>query len=195
MEDLRATRAAKVAARIDQGDAPRAAAAILELAKASFSGLPGPLTSKLQKLRAGGPMPAFKRDGKSGDVLQALADAAFQAGPVQVGALMDRISTLPSAILFRREAWTDLRRATAAWQEGADSLSGALRAGQDRKRAAGRGLPTRTVTRPVLVKGQEFDHAIVLAMNGINRRDLYVALTRASRSLTVISPSRVVEVA
>lgn len=194
MEDLAGTKATRTAARIDQGDAPKAAAAILELAKASFAGLPGPLTSKLEKLQAGGPMPAFKRDGKSGEVLQALADVASEISPLCVAVLMDAISALPTATLFRREAWTDLRNATTAWQQGASSLSDALQARQTRKRAAGRGLPARTVTRPVLVKGQEFDHAIVLAKDGIDRRDLYVALTRASTSVTVISPNQGVEV-
>ena len=39
----------------------------------------------------------------------------------------------------------------------------------------------------LLVKGLEFDHAIVLDAASLSRKELYVALTRGSRSLTIIS--------
>lgn len=39
----------------------------------------------------------------------------------------------------------------------------------------------------LLVKGLEFDHAIVLEADTLTRKELYVALTRGAKSLTVIS--------
>jgi DNA helicase-2/ATP-dependent DNA helicase PcrA len=33
----------------------------------------------------------------------------------------------------------------------------------------------------------EFDHAVVLDASGMNRKEFYVAATRASQSLTVLS--------
>jgi DNA helicase-2/ATP-dependent DNA helicase PcrA len=38
-----------------------------------------------------------------------------------------------------------------------------------------------------LVKGLQFDHAIIVAPEKLSRNDLYVALTRASRTITVVS--------
>lgn len=53
-----------------------------------------------------------------------------------------------------------------------------------------RGRPVgrrRLIGTTLLVKGLEFDHAIVLDAASLARKELYVALTRGARSLTVIS--------
>jgi hypothetical protein len=39
----------------------------------------------------------------------------------------------------------------------------------------------------LLVKGLEFDHAVVLDADALDAKNLYVALTRGARSLTVVS--------
>lgn len=41
----------------------------------------------------------------------------------------------------------------------------------------------------LLVKGLEFDHAIVLDADSLSRKELYVAMTRGAKSLTIISSS------
>ncbi len=43
----------------------------------------------------------------------------------------------------------------------------------------------------LLVKGLEFDHAIVLDAESLSRKELYVAFTRGAKSLTIISTSPV----
>jgi DNA helicase-2/ATP-dependent DNA helicase PcrA len=53
-----------------------------------------------------------------------------------------------------------------------------------------RGRPVgrrRLIGTTLLVKGLEFDHAIVLDAASLSRKELYVALTRGAKSLTVIS--------
>ena len=45
----------------------------------------------------------------------------------------------------------------------------------------------RLIGTTLLVKGLEFDHAIVLDAGSLSRKELYVALTRGARSLTIIS--------
>ena len=49
----------------------------------------------------------------------------------------------------------------------------------------------RLIGTTLLVKGLEFDHAIVLDATALSRRELYVALTRGSRSLTIMSSAPV----
>ena len=49
----------------------------------------------------------------------------------------------------------------------------------------------RLIGTTLLVKGLEFDHAIVLDAASLSKRELYVAFTRGARSLTVISTSAV----
>ena len=45
----------------------------------------------------------------------------------------------------------------------------------------------RLIGTTLLVKGLEFDHAIILDAASLSRKELYVALTRGARSLTIIS--------
>lgn len=45
----------------------------------------------------------------------------------------------------------------------------------------------RLIGTTLLVKGLEFDHAIVLDASSLSRRELYVALTRGAKSLTIVS--------
>ena len=47
----------------------------------------------------------------------------------------------------------------------------------------------RLIGTTLLVKGLEFDHAIVLDAASLSKKELYVALTRGARSLTIISTS------
>jgi hypothetical protein len=47
----------------------------------------------------------------------------------------------------------------------------------------------RLVGTTLLVKGLEFDHAIVLDAACLSKKELYVALTRGARSLTIVSTS------
>ena len=49
----------------------------------------------------------------------------------------------------------------------------------------------RLIGTTLLVKGLEFDHAIVLDAESLPKKELYVALTRAARSLTIISTTPV----
>jgi DNA helicase IV len=46
-----------------------------------------------------------------------------------------------------------------------------------------------TVSRTLLMEGLQFDHAIVLDAGALDKNNLYVALTRASRTLHVLDKS------
>lgn len=52
---------------------------------------------------------------------------------------------------------------------------------------------SRIVGTTLLVKGLEFDHAIVLEAASLSKKDLYVALTRGSKSLTIISRKSILQ--
>ena len=49
----------------------------------------------------------------------------------------------------------------------------------------------RLIGTTLLVKGLEFDHAIVLDAASLSKKELYVALTRGARSLTIVSTNSV----
>ncbi len=58
---------------------------------------------------------------------------------------------------------------------------------RDRARIRGRRLENRIVSRTLLVKGLEFDHAIVDADKLTTPKEMYVAMTRGRLSLTVLA--------
>jgi DNA helicase-2/ATP-dependent DNA helicase PcrA len=53
----------------------------------------------------------------------------------------------------------------------------------------GRRIDQRVISRTLLVKGLEFDHSIVLNADELDTKNLYVAMTRGAKSLTVLSSS------
>lgn len=63
---------------------------------------------------------------------------------------------------------------------------------REQHRAVGRQMPRRAVGSTLLLKGLEADHAVILDADEMNARHLYVALSRASRSLTIISGTQTI---
>jgi DNA helicase-2/ATP-dependent DNA helicase PcrA len=109
-----------------------------------------------------------------------------------VGAL-ERIRAIPGAIIFRRELFDEmLRGLRSASLNGNGSLTDALWLSRNRTRFAGRRPGRCVVGRTVLVKGLEFDHAIILDADSLGLKDLYVALTRGAQSLTLFSSSQTI---
>ena len=66
---------------------------------------------------------------------------------------------------------------------------------RDRTRESGRAVAPRTVSRTMLVKGLEYDHAVVLDAAQLDAQELYVAATRGRRTLTVLSDKRTLQFA
>ena len=111
--------------------------------------------------------------------------------PGQVAEALEAIAQLPGGKLFRREAWRDMLKALkiAAVSEGV-AVSEALSRTRNRSRFVGRSLEGRVISRPLLIKGLEYDHVLVLNAERFSATELYVALSRGRKSLTVVSDSR-----
>ena len=62
---------------------------------------------------------------------------------------------------------------------------------REENRALGRALPRRAVGSTLLLKGLEAEVAVVLNADELSAQDLYVAMTRGSKALTICSTSRV----
>ncbi len=74
--------------------------------------------------------------------------------------------------------------------EGA-TLSEAAIKYQREMRHTGRPINHRKlIGTTLLVKGLEYDHAVILDADSLDAKDLYVAMTRGSKSLTIIGTSR-----
>lgn len=71
------------------------------------------------------------------------------------------------------------------------TLSEAAKLYQRDMRHMGRPIAHRKlIGTTLLVKGLEYDHAVILDADSLNEKDLYVAMTRGAKSLTIIGAAR-----
>jgi len=99
--------------------------------------------------------------------------------------------------LYRSELWRDAERAVTEVAAGrAETMVVAAGSIRQRVSNSGRKLPKRTVSTPLLLKGLEFDHVVVPDATHFAKESkaqaklFYVAISRATRSLTISSSSR-----
>jgi DNA helicase-2/ATP-dependent DNA helicase PcrA len=91
---------------------------------------------------------------------------------------------------YRLELWEEMVRAIRAFDRGGhESLREAAWHVRDITRQVGRKHERRTVSRTLLVKGLEYDRALVLDAGAHNAQNIYVALTRGRKGVVVISES------
>lgn len=64
---------------------------------------------------------------------------------------------------------------------------------REEKRAIGRQLPKSAIGSTLLLKGLEADHVVVLNAANLNARNLYVAMTRGAKSVTLCSPTNILQ--
>ena len=92
--------------------------------------------------------------------------------------------------VYRSEAWHDTIKAIGDCIQNDLTPIDEFARVRDRLRKIGREPYKRIASRTLLVKGLEYEHVIVANMtNMCDPRNLYVAMTRASKSVTLIGPS------
>lgn len=127
------------------------------------------------------------------DHLERLLRIAESPSPEAILAFVEGAVAEREWRLYRRECVNQFQMALRESSgQGLDCLPDAAAAARTRARHRGRRTHRRTIGTPLLVKGLEFDHAVVLwDPQHFSVKGLYVAITRASRSLTIVSRSRV----
>ncbi len=123
--------------------------------------------------------------------LKALLDICEEDSLAPVIPALYTLIQVPDAHLYRRELLREMERAIGAVLScDSANLPDAAWLVRNRTRRLGRLLSRCTVGTTLLIKGLEFDHAIVLDADNYNACNLYVALTRGSKSLTIVSKSK-----
>jgi DNA helicase-2/ATP-dependent DNA helicase PcrA len=91
--------------------------------------------------------------------------------------------------VFRRELFCEMKKAVEEFSSGeSESFEEAAYKVRYKTRINGRRPEKRIISRTLLIKGLEFDHALVLNADSLqNKENFYVAITRGSRSLTILS--------
>jgi DNA helicase-2/ATP-dependent DNA helicase PcrA len=105
-------------------------------------------------------------------------------------ALLDGFHGRDGSYCFRREMFYAMRAALLICvSRPSCTLADAIWEVQSRARHAGRIVAKRCVGSTLLVKGLEFDHAVVVHTPNMKRKDWYVGLTRASGTLRLLVPA------
>ena len=95
---------------------------------------------------------------------------------------------IPRAVIKRRDLYSAMVRAMREFDATQDAgLEEAAWNVRHRTSMVGRTPYARIVSRTLLVKGLQYDHAIVLNATSLSPEHLYVAMTRGAQSLTVLS--------
>ncbi len=180
----------KLGTKLSSADGPTAAAELVDFVAERMTGMGTALRPVVDAIKAGRALSRFTKNGQHVARLGALAD---EPTPANALAWLDGVlGHRDDWWLYRRECVFQLR---AALREctGSDltMLPDAVASARTRARHRGRQTHRRTIGTPLLVKGLEFDHAVVLwEPDHLSVQALYVALTRASKSLTIVSRSR-----
>lgn len=158
----------------------------LAFAKITMTGVDvSQIAARLESLKRG----TARTPATAGETacLACVADDGFG----KMAAVLESLS-LDGCRTFRHQLHSALVQALkrAAARPGL-SLQDAAVAVREQHRAMGRSLPTRAVGSTLLLKGLEAEHAVILDADAMNARHLYVALSRASKTVTVISASRI----
>lgn len=170
---------------------------LIEFADAWLTRLPGPVVKSVHKsVLAQKACRATRPDVIS--LHGALQRVRDNANMTEVAAALNAFTALTEKPVFvSREIWNGMR--DAANTSGANatvSLSSAIAASREMARRFGRGLGRRCLATPLLVKGLEFDHVAILNSGDLkDAESVYVGLTRACRSMIIISPSATLTVA
>lgn len=193
MEDLRGEFMHTYLAEVEASPPAQRPVVVARFAKNCFVGLAGIDTPLMNKLGRGEPVSRLKRDGIA--PVQAALDSMLPAPSLLgVSLAMVAIAQAPGMHLYKREAWNDCIKALETCESGgvipATDALGRIR---DGLRQSGRRPANRVVSRTVLVKGLQYDHVIIGNTDKVaDCRNLYVALTRARRSVTIIGSNPVV---
>jgi hypothetical protein len=133
-----------------------------------------------------------KRAGAA-PAIRALDSVLSSPTLLTLAAAMRDVPTSPALRLHSHEAWYDVQasiRGAITHAQGVGGLLEELAKVREVLRYTGRRDRRRIISRTLLVKGLEYDHVIIADVNQHDTiNDLYVALSRARKTITILGTS------
>lgn len=158
---------------------------LLEFAATCFVGFDKQIQKRLAAAATG---TLARRSAANREQIDALKAVLDVPDPSPIPEALTSLANISGVRITRPELYYEIRRAFIAHREGGHAtIHDALAATRQRTRQAGRRLTNQTIGRTLLIKGLEFEHAILLEAEKLNTQNLYVAITRATHSLTMIT--------
>ena len=185
MEPIASKALFEAVAKLEEAHGHELALATLRVASTCMTRVNKTFDAAIKRL-AKGERPVA-RSGRPLEAAVAALCAVVDGGVADVADAIEAIEAVLPTPPHRVELLRDVKKAIRSRVAGSDrSLKDIAWDLRDETRRRGREVPPRIVSRTLLVKGLEFDHAIVLKRKELARENLYVAITRPRRSLTVL---------
>lgn len=194
MEEIESKDVLSASGRIDDACGPTVAYETIKFANKCMTQV-ATIMRNARQAYSTGRLPRPRKGAKNEQAVKTLNRLASASNIALIAPALTLLERLPNVVVYRREPLDAMMQAVALQLDNPEmSLWQAAWKVRDSGRRIGRRVNRRTISRTLLVKGLEFDHAIVLDVNehiapregARGYRNLYVAMTRGSRSLTVL---------
>ena len=147
--------------------------------------------SDLLRVLAGQPLVVGQR-AECTEQIRFINEVLDTPTPLNVYSAMISLAKLPGFRIYRNEAWDGVLKALQLATASPDfTVRRAVIEIRNNIRYRGRAPEPRIVSRTLLIKGLEYDHIVILDADAHSARNLYVALTRGKKTVTVMSLSPV----
>jgi DNA helicase-2/ATP-dependent DNA helicase PcrA len=161
---------------------------LFDFVSARMSGLRPALRSFVEAMVAGRPLTRFR---KYPEHRRRLEQLALDRSTASMANVLTGFLAEPDWTVYAPDG---LRQLLAAVRYGLpiEQLPQAVAAARNRSRHIGRLNPRRTLGTTLLVKGLEYDRAVVFNADELSVNELYVAITRGAQALTIVSRDRLI---
>jgi superfamily I DNA/RNA helicase len=123
------------------------------------------------------------------EIVDAVASIEHNYKLSNIPAILKSINKLPDIKCYRRELLRAIMHALSLAEENNISVYEAMVLSRNKARRIGRKVYGRCIGTTLLTKGLEFDAVVVLNAHKFDKKNFYVALTRARKELIVFSNS------
>ncbi|MBZ0299111.1 MAG: hypothetical protein K8J31_05190, partial [Anaerolineae bacterium] len=128
---------------------------------------------------------------KHRDIADLLLSITNNDNYIGYDSVLAKMKQIENIHVYRAELLHEMQTALRAHASaGRETLEETAWHTRSRTKYIGRRDYQRVISRTLLIKGLEYDHAVVLGADQLDIKNLYVALTRGSTSLTILSKSR-----
>lgn len=184
METIDCTDLLNLCKKLDKCDRISAMKALVEFAPEVMTNTGTLLADVKTKLDASKPVVPIGKAQRAIARLLQMADDDFSAGRD----FLEAMAMIEGVSVYRRELFSELRKVLSDRQSN-ELFEDVGWAARDRSRRYGRRQEPNVVSRPLLVKGLEYEHAMICKPSEFNANELYVSITRASTTLTIAVPA------
>lgn len=188
MEEIECRDLLKFAKQMDELSGISRALAVLDFSKKCMTKVSTELSRIRKKIESSDFN--FKNIKKHQDIYIALIEVSKSNDNTSLLNLVILLESIGGRVIFRREMWNEMKKSIREKQNNnMYTFQETVRRVRDQGRIMGRKVFSKVISRPPLIKGLEFDHSIILDADKLSDKELYVAMTRGSNKLSIISAS------